>query len=184
MKIRRTSYYDGVIQTIDNVLKRSEVELINSELPDLGYIVGEKDTPTTPPVGMVADYSKSLGFDLLSKVAEKFECLKGLKLQRSYVNLFSPAQNAYYHQDDSKWTLMYYPNLEWQINDGGETKFILDNATTKMPGITFEETDNMPVILGIAPIPNRLVLFAGDIPHSATGFRNGNRYTCVLKYGE
>ena len=184
MDIKRTSYYNGIILTIDNVLKRSEVELINTELPNLNYIVGEKDTPTTPPVGMVADYSQSLGHPLLQKVAEKIDCLQDLKLQRSYVNLFSPGQNAYYHQDDSKYTLMYYPNLEWQINDGGETKFILDNEHTKMPGIDFENTDKLPVILGIAPIPNRLVLFEGDIPHSATGFRNGYRYTCVFKYGE
>ena len=83
-----------------------------------------------------------------------------------YINCFAPSENPYFHIDgESGMTLLYYPNIEWSINDGGETQFYIDEN-----------------IYGITPIPNRMVIFDASIFHRATTFRNTHRFTVAIKY--
>ena len=63
-------------------------------------------------------------------------------------------------------TFLYYPNWEWELQEGGETQFYIDGN-----------------ILGVPPVPNRLVVFDGMIQHRATSFRNKHRFTIAIKYG-
>jgi hypothetical protein len=40
----------------------------------------------------------------------------------------------------------------------------------------------MPIMISIAPIPNRLTIFKGDVLHSATSFRDKHRFSIAFKY--
>ena len=82
-----------------------------------------------------------------------------------YVNCFAPSETPYFHTDGKGITFLYYPNLEWNLQDGGETQFYVDGN-----------------ILGVPPLPNRLVMFDGEIVHRATSFRDRYRFTVAIKY--
>ena len=78
------------------------------------------------------------------------------RLSRCYANLMPPGIGGGVHRDSTvpgHATVIYYPNLSWANRDGGETLFF-DDA----------ERD---VIKAVTPQPNRLVVFAGTIPHVA-----------------
>jgi hypothetical protein len=60
---------------------------------------------------------------------------------------------------------IYYLNNIWDINDGGETHFYINDQITAIP-----------------PIPNRLVYFDGTLLHKATPFKNRHRFTVAVKY--
>ena len=66
------------------------------------------------------------------------------------MNCFAPSETPYFHTDGKGITFLYYPNLEWNLQDGGETQFYVDGN-----------------ILGVPPAPNRLVMFDGEIVHRA-----------------
>ena len=82
-----------------------------------------------------------------------------------YINCFVPGENPYYHIDGEGLTFLYYPNLDWDVQQGGETQFYIDEN-----------------IYGIIPKPNRMVVFDGMILHRATSFRNQHRFTVAIKY--
>ena len=78
------------------------------------------------------------------------------RLSRCYANLMPAGIGGGVHRDSSvagHATVIYYPHLSWATRDGGETLFF-DDA----------ERD---VVQAITPQPNRLVVFAGTIPHVA-----------------
>ena len=100
----------------------------------------------------------------------------------SHINLFGPRENARYHEDSPDgWTVLLYSNRYWDINEAGETKFILPVDLMNNEAIQSDTTD-YPVILSIAPIPGRLVLFKGDLYHTATGFRSAWRFTPTIQF--
>ena len=83
-----------------------------------------------------------------------------------YVNCFAPNENPYFHTDgDNGLTFLYYPNMDWDLQEGGETQFYINDD-----------------IYGITPIPNRMVVFDANIQHRATTFRNQYRFTLAIKY--
>jgi len=90
---------------------------------------------------------------------------KNFNLYRMYINCFAPSECPYFHTDGEGITFLYYPNLEWNLQDGGETQFYVDGN-----------------ILGVPPAPNRLVMFDGEIVHRATSFRDRHRFTVAIKY--
>lgn len=131
---------------------------------------GERDKKEHPPVGMV--YEITYDDPIISKfdkpLKEKVPALRDLKLYRSYINCFAPGEKPYFHKDLEKpggYTALYYPNLTWDINDGGETQFDIDNA-----------------FYGIKPKPNSMVVFAAELTHKATTFRDSYRFTFAFKY--
>lgn len=135
------------------------------------YEVGETDMPGGPVTGMISnispDSSYYSSFDLA--IRKDFKQVEGKKIFRMYINLFTSNENPYFHLDgdegqDAK-TFLYYPNLSWDINDGGETQFLVNDE-----------------IVGILPKPNRLIMFNAEIWHRATSFRDKLRYTIAVKY--
>lgn len=75
----------------------------------------------------------------------------------------TPGTNEYY-------TLLIYPNIEWDINWGGETLFY-DNSCEE-------------IVAAIRPKPGRVVLFNSSIYHSARPPQSHcpfSRYTIALK---
>jgi SM-20-related protein len=82
--------------------------------------------------------------------------LSGHLLSRCYANVMPPGVGGGIHrdsQDPTHMTLIYYPNLRWAPGDGGETLFYNEAETT--------------VVRTVEPVPNRLVVFSGSIPHMA-----------------
>jgi len=84
--------------------------------------------------------------------------LKGHTLVRCYANGHTYGSDGTLHADSavpSSYTSVYYPHERWSPNWGGETVFFNP-----------EETD---IVASVYPMPNRLVMFQGTIPHVARG---------------
>lgn len=154
------------------------IKRIYNEVFNLHYQYGERDNKHTPPTGLVADLCKTCATSTFSppptlKTLDEFYkktsyYKKFPNLHRSYVNLFAPGEPAFYHTDGNCATLLYYANPEpWDMNEGGETKFI-----------DIEKNE----IIGVAPIPGRIVIFDGRYKHSATPFKSYHRFTVAIKY--
>ena len=79
-------------------------------------------------------------------------------------------------------TAIFYANQYWDINEGGETKFIMPADMLDDSKEIKTDTLDYPVVLSIAPIPGRLVIFKGNLLHSATGFRNTWRFTPTIQF--
>jgi SM-20-related protein len=82
--------------------------------------------------------------------------LRGSALARCYANGMPAGTEGGLHTDSNiptHLTSIYYPNLEWQPDYGGETLFF--------------DADGADLVGAIYPKPNRLVIFAGTIPHVA-----------------
>lgn len=156
------------INFVDNFLNTAEHKMAYEYCVSATYRVGERDNQDTPPTGMVHELkSHEFLYKLLVRKSEMaFPKLKEQMLYRMYVNCFAPGENPYFHIDgDEGTTLLYYPNLEWSIHEGGETQFYLE--------------DNIQAII---PRQNRMVIFDASILHRATSFRTKHRYTIAIKY--
>jgi len=155
-----------MIDIIDNFITPEKCQEFYNYCASALYHYGEADTPDNPPTGMISE----LPFD--NKWFKLFdsEISKQCKLNspyRAYINLFLPGENPYFHIDGNQEdiTFLFYPTLEWNLNEGGETKFYINNE-----------------LRGILPLPNRAIIFSANILHSATSFRNKPRFTLAIKY--
>lgn len=157
-----------MIIILDDFLSEEDFQNTIQYCHNSSYHYGETDNKDTPPTGMVSNIDSSeFIFNLFdSKIREFVPEVKDLKIYRMYINCFSPGENPYFHKDgESGITCLYYSNIEWNINDGGETQFIIGDEMT-----------------GILPIPNRMVCFDANLLHKATSFRNKHRFTIATKY--
>lgn len=152
----------------DNFFDKREHQVIYDYCLNATYKYGETDDVDTPQTGLVHNIPEDeFIYKLIKKKISDFDShLSSMKLYRMYINCFAPSENPYFHIDgESGMTLLYYPNMDWSINDGGETQFYIDEN-----------------IYGITPIPNRMVIFDASILHRATTFRNTHRFTVAIKY--
>ena len=152
------------IEIYDDFLSSDLQNLVWEYCLESSYTYGEYDTPETPPTGMVHEIE---GNDIYKLFYEETKDLvpKNFNLYRMYINCFAPTECPYFHTDGEGITFLYYPQYTWDIDVGGETQFVIDNE-----------------IKGVFPIPNRLVMFDGNILHRATTFRNKHRFTVAIKY--
>ena len=118
--------------------------------------------------GHIRNINPKRFFDLFSSTIEsKFPEYKSKDITRLYINCFAPSEEPYFHTDgDVGKTFLYYPNESWDLDDCGETQFFIDGS-----------------FYGVAPIPNRMVLFDANLFHKATSFRNKHRFSIAIKYG-
>ena len=155
------------IQTSDNFFNKKDQNMIISYCNSCSYTYGEVDNQNTPPTGMVHNIEESEKiYSLFESRLSTVPFIKGMELYRMYVNCFAPSENPYFHTDgEDGYTLLYYPQKDWKLDDGGETQFIIDNN-----------------LYGILPEPNRMIMFEANIPHRATTFRDRYRFTVAIKY--
>tara|TARA_B100001250_G_scaffold348221_1_gene318828 strand:- start:274 stop:762 length:489 start_codon:yes stop_codon:yes gene_type:complete len=155
------------IQTADNFFNKRDQNTVISYCNSCSYTYGEVDNQNTPPTGMVHNISESEKiYSLFESKLSAVPFIKGMELYRMYVNCFAPSENPYFHTDgEDGYTLLYYPQKDWKLDDGGETQFIIDNN-----------------LYGILPEPNRMIMFEANIPHRATTFRDRYRFTVAIKY--
>ena len=151
----------------DSFLNDKEFEIVTDYCFSAKYSYGESDNGDGIVTGMVHEIPETeFVYKLFrKKLLDKCPFLSEMKLYRMYINCFAPCENPYFHTDGNGLTFLYYINDDWNLQDGGETQFYMDGN-----------------IYGITPIPNRLVMFDGMIPHRATSFRNHHRFTIAIKY--
>lgn len=151
----------------DNFLSQEDYENVVDYCLNAKYSYGESDDINFPVTGMVCNIQSDESIYQLfeQKLLEKCSFLKNMNLYRMYVNCFSPNENPYFHTDGDGLTFLYYSNDEWNVQEGGETQFYVNDD-----------------IYGVTPIPNRLVMFDGMTLHRATSFRSRYRFTVAIKY--
>ena len=157
-----------IIKLIDNFFEEKVHHNIWDYCNNVSYKLGEEDREGVPSTGGVFEiFNDNNLFKVFNdKLKERFVELNNLNCFRSYINFFSPNENPYYHIDNDKgYTCLFYPNLEFELDEGGETQFVLNNGIT-----------------GILPTPNRMVLFDARLNHKATSFRSKHRFTIAFKY--
>jgi hypothetical protein len=184
-----------MIDVADDFLSQEELSFVVKYCVDAPYYYGEADNSDTPVTGMVhniwfdgmnedellGERKPGGGVDdstidtkkfyqlFANKIAEKFpECDKKY-IVRLYINCFAPSENPYFHTDedpgiDAK-TFLFYATPGYDIDDGGETQFVIDGS-----------------LYGIPPFQNRLVSFPATILHRATTYRDRYRFTVAIKY--
>lgn len=157
-----------MIEIYDDFLTKSEFLDVLKYCKNSLYKYGEVDRSDTPSVGMVSEIFEDDIFlkEFDSRIRNKIKSIDKLSLYRSYINCFSPNDRPYFHTDNHQGvTCLYYANDDWNLDDGGETQFLIENE-----------------IKGILPIPNRLVCFDARLLHKATTFRTNYRFTIAIKY--
>ena len=154
-----------MITTEDNFLTTEENKFVLDYCLSAKFRYGTTDNPSTPPIGMVSDIlSGSEMYKFFQSKVERY--LNGLKIYWVTVNVFAPEEIPYFHTDcDEGVTFIYYPNMKWDKDDGGETQFLMKDD-----------------LYGVLPIPNRMVVFSANLLHRATSFRNDHRFTVAIKY--
>ena len=88
---------------------------------------------------------------------------------KSIYNKYDPKTPTYFHRDndDGGWTFIYFPHIcEYNYQMGGETQILVDNQ-----------------IVGVLPLPNRLMVFDGSLQHKGTSFSNDqSRYSLAIQF--
>jgi len=155
-----------IFKIYDDLLSEKERQKIYDNLELRNINVKEYDRSDTPSVGTSMDlFAGDLVYDKLLKFIRTFDEILDNKVCRVYVNKFSPDEKPYWHNDGDVITVLYYPNMEFDLDNLGETQFLEDNKT----------------ITAVFPVPGRFVVFDGRILHRATTFRKGYRYTVAYK---
>ena len=168
--MKLTTALDGKIKIWDEVLFHPNFDFVSQAVSKLKYTLGEKDETETPPTGLISEIDFDSGiYKVFKPILDSIKELNDLYCDRAYVNLFNEKEDAYFHNDHCVQTLLFYCNKYWDMNNGGETKFV-----------EFTE-DNYPTMIAVPPVPNRLVMFPGDLGHTATGLRNEKRFTIAFK---
>ena len=159
-----------IFETHDKVVSEEEQLSIFKYCVQAEYSWGEIDKQGSPETGLIHEIPSDVPIhELLKERALDVapSVLEGLSLYRMYINLFAPSEKPYFHSDgpEGQITILYYPHLEWDLDDGGETLFFINNT-----------------LYGIPPMPNRMVFFDAPILHRATTFRSQHRFSVALKY--
>ena len=144
---------------------------------DADYSWGETDDDDdesdAAPTGMVHNIPETSEIYALlkSKILKTLPRYSKQNIYRMYINCFAPNEYPLFHTDVDEFpvpvatTFLYYPQENWELNDGGETQFYIDGN-----------------IRGIVPKSNRMIMFDSRLKHRATSFRNRHRFTIAIKF--
>ena len=157
-----------MIKVYDDFLNLDEHQFVLEYCERASYIYGDTDTMETPPTGVTHDIPEGIKIYELFRLKTEKIVPEGLLLYRMYINCFSPREIPYFHTDGPNGvTLLYYPQYDWKLDDGGETQILVDED-----------------IRGIVPVSNRILMFDARMLHRATTFRDRYRFTIAIKYKE
>lgn len=177
-KIRKSVISGRELFVCDDMVDAAMVQTIGVLVRTLHYIRKEKSRPGVPGLAAVSD----IAMDRIA--ADPF--LRGLKQtverlfpaeqftdQRAYVNCSVYGDGYYVHRDcaahEAHVTALYYANLEWKPDWGGETIYYNDDEDAE---------------LAITPRPGRLVIARGALLHRGnvpTRACHEERYTLAYK---
>ena len=146
----------------DNFVDPAMVTAIGSDLKTMPFMRKEKSRADVPGLASSANINSALlpadpFFLRLRAIAEKMFPGEVLHDMRAYVNCAVYGDSYYIHRDSPEnsndVTVLYYANLIWQPDWGGETIFYKD--------------DN-DAVLAVSPRPGRVVVSRGAILHRGT----------------
>jgi SM-20-related protein len=161
-KARRLLISGRELFICDGFIEPALVTKIGNIVKNLHYQRKEKSRPDVPAAAASADIADSVltvdpFFLRLRQVAEQMFPGEVLRDQRAYVNSSVYGDTYYAHRDCSAHrnhvTVLYYVNLEWQTDWGGETIFYDDDNEAQ---------------LVVAPKAGRMVISRGAILHRGT----------------
>ena len=161
-KARRLLISGRELFVCDGFIEPAFVTKIGNIVKSLHYQRKEKSRPDVPAAAASADIADSVltvdpFFLRLRQVAEQMFPGEALRDQRAYVNSSVYGDTYYAHRDCSAHrnhvTVLYYVNLEWQTDWGGETIFYDDDNEAQ---------------LVVAPKAGRMVISRGAILHRGT----------------
>ncbi|HEY4076686.1 MAG TPA: 2OG-Fe(II) oxygenase [Rhizomicrobium sp.] len=134
---------------------------VGQRLPGLEYQRTERSRADLPVSGAAAEITENIRraepfFDEMRWWGEDLFPGEAFALERIYVNSAVHGDMYYAHrdcqQDRANVTVLYYGNLEWHADWGGETLFFNDRHDAE---------------LAVTPRPGRLVIARGAILHRA-----------------
>ena len=161
-KIRKALISGREIFICDDIIDPAMVKQIGTGLRSLPYVRKEKSRPDVPGLAAVADIpQEKVAVDPflrnLRLLAEKAFPDERFSDQRVYVNCSIYGDSYFMHRDcpahERHVTALYYANLEWRPDWGGETIYYNDE----------EEAE-----LVVMPRPGRLVIARGAMLHRGT----------------
>jgi hypothetical protein len=116
-----------------------------TSLAGMAPTASSAEVPATP---LMAEFMARLG-----RIAEEMFTGERFRPQRAYINSSVYGDAYHIHRDQSAVTVLYYANLLWQSDWGGETIYFDDDYDAQ---------------LVVSPLPGRLVVSRGAILHRAT----------------
>jgi SM-20-related protein len=158
-KIRKSLISGREIFVCDNLIDPMMVKQVATLARTLHYLRKEKSRPGVPGLAAVAEIpAERIASDpFLSSLRQAVERLfpdERFSDQRAYVNCSVYGDSYYLHRDaaphDQHVTALYYANLEWQPDWGGETIYYNDEEDAE---------------LAVTPRPGRLVIARGAVLH-------------------
>lgn len=167
------------IFVFDNVVDFSNQTVIYKFIKDsyfriIGYdndLIESKD-PTLVSIYTEEDLNKSQ-FVIPQDVLNEIPLMDLFKIQNIMVNLCKPDDKFHVHTDHfikNAYTLVYYVNLKWDIEYGGDTVFL-------------DEHRNIEYVSQYKP--GRIVLFDSSIPHlirPSTRLSPDYRFTLAIRF--
>lgn len=178
-KIRKAVISGRDVFICDDVIDPALVEQIGSGVRSLPYTRKEKSRPDVPGLAAVSEIppEKVSGDPFLRRIRHLVEqAFPGERFsdQRVYVNCSVHGDGYYLHRDcpahEAHVTALYYANLEWRPDWGGETIYYNDE----------EEAE-----IAVTPRPGRLVIARGAVLHRGgvpTRVCYEERYTLAYKF--
>jgi SM-20-related protein len=154
------------------------IQMIGNLVRTLHYIRKEKSRPGVPGLAAISDIPmEKIPVDPflrgLRQTVERLFPAEQFTDQRAYVNCSVYGDGYYIHRDcaahEPHVTALYYANLEWKPDWGGETIYYNDEEDTE---------------LAIMPRPGRLVIARGALLHRGnvpTRACHEERYTLAYK---
>lgn len=146
----------------DNFIDPEMVTAIGADLKTMPFLRKEKSRADVPGLASSANIDSALlptdpFFLRLRAIAEKMFPGEVLHDTRAYVNSAVPGDSYYIHRDSPEGskdvTVLYYANLNWQPDWGGETIFY---------------KDDYDAVLAVSPRSGRIVVSRGAILHRAS----------------
>ena len=157
--IRKSLVSGRELFVCDNLIDPMMVNQVGTLVRTLHYLRKEKSRPGVPGVAAVSDIPPDkIAVDPflrgLRQTVERLFPDERFSDQRAYVNCSVFGDSYYAHRDcgaqEHHVTALYYANLEWNIDWGGETIYYNDDEDAQY---------------AITPRPGRLVIARGAILH-------------------
>jgi hypothetical protein len=158
-KIRKSLISGRELFVCENMVDPMMVKQIAALVRTLHYVRKEKSRPGVPGLAAVSDIpAERIAVDPflcgLRQTVERLFPDEQFADQRAYVNRSVYGDGYYVHRDcaphERHVTALYYANLEWQPDWGGETIYYNDGEDAE---------------LAITPRPGRLVIARGAVLH-------------------
>jgi hypothetical protein len=177
-KIRKSMVSGRELYICDGMVEPIMLQQIGNLVRTMHYVRSEKSRAGVPGLVAVCDIAaETIASDTflrgLRKTVERLFPEEQFTDQRAYVNCSVYGDSYYIHRDclahERHVTALYYANLEWQPDWGGETIYYNDEEDAQF---------------AISPRPGRLVIARGAILHRGNvPSRNcyEERYTLAYK---